>query len=156
MAVSSDTTVRGVRILAILLLVYAVVQFWHEYYHWSGAYSLSSQTSVGSTYFHWDELWSQAGSVLDGYLGWVRASLLALVLYMFIRGRAYWRRLAIGVPAAIVLAGFAMGLGVFFGLAAVGNEIGSVASEVASVASEIGNVARAIERFGPIGVNVNQ
>jgi hypothetical protein len=157
---SNDTVVRGLRVLAVLLLLYAAIQFWHQYYYWSGVYDPFSRTSSGSTYFHWEELWGEAETILEKHLGWARASVLALVLYVFIRGRSYWRGLAIGVPAGIVLAGLATGLGVYFGLTAasrtVSAEIGSVASEIRSIADEIGSLASEIGRFGPIDVNLNQ
>ena len=150
--VGSDTVVRALRIFAILLLLYAVTRFWHQYYHWSGAYDPVSGTSPGSTYFHWDDLSTDLSDALDENLGWVRASLLALVLYVLIRARSYWRGWAIGIPGAIVLAGLAMGLGIYFGLTAVGYEI---EAGLRSVASDIGDVASQIGSFGPIDVNLN-
>jgi hypothetical protein len=144
---TQDTVVGSLRILAIALLFYAVIQFWHEYYYWSGVFHLSSGISTGSTYFHWEKLWSEITRFLSKNLGWVRASLLALVVYIFIRGQSHWRGLAIGVPASIVLAGLAIALGMYLGLKAVGSEIAAFGPVHATVT---------LETITPIDVDLTQ
>ena len=79
----------------------------------------------------------------------MRATFLALALYIFIKGRSRWRGWTIGIPAAIVLGGVAMGLGVYFGLKAVGSEIGAVGSDIS-------NARVTLETISPIDINLNQ
>ena len=151
---SHDAVVRGSRILLVLLVFYAVTQFWHEYYYWSGVFDPASQTSTGSTYFHWGQLWEEVKGVLNENFGWVRASVLALALYIFIIGRSRWRGWTMGIPTAIFLAGLAMGLGVYFGLKTVGSEIGAVGSEVRAGLGAVSNATVTLETTSGIDVNV--
>ena len=74
----SNKTILGFRILALILLIYALSNFWDHYYYWSGVCdSAPCRTSSGSTYFHWDDL----GKTLRPFhIGWVWALLLAFTL----------------------------------------------------------------------------